>query len=39
MDDDKIEEIGVKFRGDRTLLRWRYPNGPNFYRWFPQDYP
>jgi len=34
MNDEKVDEIAVRFRGDKVLLRWRYPDGPNHYRWF-----
>lgn len=39
MNDDNIDELSLRFRGDRMQLRWRYPNGPNHYRWFPAKYP
>lgn len=34
MADPDVDEIGVKFKGDRVLLRWKYVDGPNHYRWF-----
>jgi len=32
--DEKIDEISVRFRKDRVLLRWKYAEGPYHYRWF-----
>jgi len=34
MNDPDIDEIGAMVKGDRIHLRWKYPNGPNHYRWF-----
>lgn len=34
MDDENVDEIAVHCKGDKMLLRWKYPNGPNHYRWF-----
>jgi hypothetical protein len=32
--DEKVDEIAVHFKNNRALLRWRYAEGPNHYRWF-----
>lgn len=34
MKDDAVDEISVRFKNDRVLLRWRYLDGPYHYRWF-----
>lgn len=34
MADENVDEIGVHFKKHRVLLRWRYSEGPNHYRWF-----
>lgn len=34
MADDNIDEVSASTRDGRTLLRWKYPNGPDHYRWF-----
>lgn len=37
MHDSEVEEIMVSFKGDRMLLRWKYPDKPHQYKWFPVD--
>lgn len=34
MDDERIDSIGVRMKDGKTQLKWRYGNGPYFYRWF-----
>lgn len=34
MDDDRVVQLGARMKGDKTQLKWRYENGPYFYRWF-----
>jgi hypothetical protein len=34
MNDPNVDEVSVKFKGDKVLLKWKYPNGPYHYRWF-----
>lgn len=34
MHDSEVDEISVRFIRKKTLVKWRYLNGPYHYRWF-----